>query len=325
MSPANLISGTQVTAAGAGTYYAVYRDTVNNCYGPVSASVVVTILPCCPTITNLTSDNINPSTCNGTDGSIKICGMIPSAGGYIINYDLNGIPAAPLTNQTADANGCITISGLSAGNYANIIVSEPVACPAGSNALSAVLSDPPTPASPTNVQASPNPICIGSTSQLTATCSGSALVWYTDIGLTNTTGSSVSPITTTTYYAVCENLGCKSIPVSLTLIVDTIPVVHASASPATICVGEQSTLSATGASTYVWTPGGMSGASVTVAPIVTTTYTVTGTVNGCTDEDTVTVVVNPITTDGNTSATACDNYTWNGSTYTLTGTYTYPR
>ncbi len=48
---------------------------------------------------------------------------------------------------------------------------------------------------------------------------------------------------------------------------------------ATICEGGQTTLTATGADSYTWEPGGLTGSTVTVNPTVTTTYTVTGKLN----------------------------------------------
>jgi hypothetical protein len=51
--PANLISGTSVTAAGPGTYYAVFYDPANNCYGTENKLVITANT--CPTRTvNLT-------------------------------------------------------------------------------------------------------------------------------------------------------------------------------------------------------------------------------------------------------------------------------
>ena len=45
----------------------------------------------------------------------------------------------------------------------------------------------------------------------------------------------------------------------------------------TICPGDQTTLTATGANSYLWSPNNETTASITVSPSVTTTYTVTGT------------------------------------------------
>lgn len=61
-----------------------------------------------------------------------------------------------------------------------------------------------------------------------------------------------------------------------------------------ICPGSSTTLSASGASTYTWNPGGLTGSSVTVSPVTNTTYTVTGTnASGCTTTKTVSVTMLP--------------------------------
>ncbi len=71
-----------------------------------------------------------------------------------------------------------------------------------------------------------------------------------------------------------------------------------------ICVGASATLNTTtitGSPTYLWAPGGAITSSITVSPIVTTTYTVTVTQGGCTTTDEQEVVVNPLP---NTTITA---------------------
>lgn len=66
-----------------------------------------------------------------------------------------------------------------------------------------------------------------------------------------------------------------------------------------LCNGESTSLTASGADTYSWTPAtGLSStstATVTATPLSTTTYTITGTdtVNGCNNFSTATLVVNP--------------------------------
>jgi uncharacterized protein (TIGR02145 family) len=73
--------------------------------------------------------------------------------------------------------------------------------------------------------------------------------------------------------------------------------VTASASPATICSGSSSTLTASGASTYSWSHSLGSGSSKTVTPTSNTTYSVTGTsTTGCSNTATVFVTVNPLPT-----------------------------
>lgn len=73
--------------------------------------------------------------------------------------------------------------------------------------------------------------------------------------------------------------------------------VQATANIAEICEGEQATLTATGALNYVWSPtttlSSPFGSTVTAAPTVTTTYTVTGTdANGVSNTSSITITVN---------------------------------
>lgn len=111
-------------------------------------------------------------------------------------------------------------------------------------------------------------------------------------------GSSITvyPTATTTYYVANYQGSCWSLCDAVTVTVTPQPTVSASLSQNNICPGSSSTLSANGASTYLWSPSGglssTSGASVTASPTSTTTYTVTGTdANACTATASVTVNV----------------------------------
>ena len=59
------------------------------------------------------------------------------------------------------------------------------------------------------------------------------------------------------------------------------------------CAGSSITLSATGASSYTWDNAVINGQSFQ-APATTTTYTVTGLLNGCTNTDQVVVTINQL-------------------------------
>lgn len=61
----------------------------------------------------------------------------------------------------------------------------------------------------------------------------------------------------------------------------------------TICEGESTIITASGANTYSWNTGATT-ASITVSPNTTTTYTVTGSNNFGTDTETFTITVNPL-------------------------------
>jgi hypothetical protein len=90
-----------------------------------------------------------------------------------------------------------------------------------------------------------------------------------------------------------------------------------SASSTAICVGKSDTLTASGASTYTWLPGGTTGNNLIVSPTVTTTYTVNAVDStGCTSSTTITITVNPLpnVTSSAQNPTICD-----GNSTVLTG------
>lgn len=89
-----------------------------------------------------------------------------------------------------------------------------------------------------------------------------------------------------------NNCGNGTASPALAIAIKPLPIVSASANPTSICTGENTQLSAQGtASSYLWNPGNISGTPVTVAPGQTTTYTLTGNLNGCSDSTTIPVVV----------------------------------
>ncbi|RMG73811.1 MAG: hypothetical protein D6722_03215, partial [Bacteroidetes bacterium] len=118
----------------------------------------------------------------------------------------------------------------------------------------------------------------------------------------------------------CGNVGTLG---SLDAFVSTTGIT-ASASPNVLCAGESTTLTTSVSSvpgyTYVWTPGNLTGASPTVTPASSTTYTVTATdPAGCASTATVNVTVNPSPTSSfNMPLQACAGQSVN-IVYTGTG------
>jgi gliding motility-associated-like protein len=87
---------------------------------------------------------------------------------------------------------------------------------------------------------------------------------------------------------------CRVITDVVTLKIIQSPPILASATPASICTGNKSTLVASGANTYLWSPSGEKTATILVSPSTNTTYTVIGTdtVTGCISKAIVPVTVN---------------------------------
>lgn len=141
-----------------------------------------------------------------------------------------------------------------------------------------------------SVASSPTAICAGNTATLTA--SGATTYTWAPLGVSGATATD-SPTVTTTYTVTGDNGSCTGTQ-TLTLVVNANPTITATASTATICTGSSTSLTASGASTYTWNPGALTGSNVAVSPTVSTTYTVDGdNGTGCITSSTVDVFVNP--------------------------------
>ena len=131
-------------------------------------------------------------------------------------------------------------------------------------------------------------VCTGTNTTLTATSSGT-VVWNNGIldGVAfPVVGGTSNYIATATDANGCTNTD------TVTITGLALPQVNAG-NDQTICAGDFVTLSASGAITYAWDNNVIDG--VPVAPMSTTTYTVTGTgANGCENTDDVTITVNAL-------------------------------
>jgi hypothetical protein len=147
---------------------------------------------------------------------------------------------------------------------------------------------------PPQVAASNNgPICEFASATLTATGSNGTFEWLP--GNLSGASVSVSPSSTTTYSCVItDGNGCTNLSTT-TVTVNPLPSVTAATSA--ICAGDTALVTASGASTYQWFPGNLTGSSISLPLTASTTFTVTGTdLNGCSSNAIVTVNVNPLPT-----------------------------
>ena len=112
--------------------------------------------------------------------------------------------------------------------------------------------------------ATSNTICNGSPTTLNS--SGANTYVWNPGNLSGSSSVSVSPTTTTTYTVIGTSAsGCTNTNTT-TITVNALPNVTASATSNTICNGNSTTLNSSGANTYVWNPGNLSGSSVSVSP-----------------------------------------------------------
>ncbi len=129
--------------------------------------------------------------------------------------------------------------------------------------------------------------CAGTPDTLTVTGSGPYL-WSN--GATTST-IIVNPGSTHIYTVTVGASGCSSSATDTVTIVP-IPTVTLQGTQL-ICKGDETTLTATGGGTYLWSPGGGTDASIMVTPGSTTTYTIIVTKQGCQKDSTLKVTVNP--------------------------------
>ena len=137
--------------------------------------------------------------------------------------------------------------------------------------------------------------------------------------ISTTTGEvDISASTAGTYVITYTDTDAATATFNLTI--NALPTVIVSTSAGTICDGESTILTASGASTYVWNDGNTDNPR-TVSPTTTTLFTATGTdSNGCTSSGGTTITVNP--QDSAAFNYAASSYCANGTdpTPTITGT-----
>lgn len=174
------------------------------------------------------------------------------------------------------------------------------------------------------------PAVIGITPSATTICNGGSVTLTGTGGFTYgwntgemTPSITVSPTVSTTYTVGSQNInGCTG-SATILITVNPKPTINATATPASVCPGVQSSLAATGGVSYAWSPGGAIGTPVNVTPASTTIYSVTGTDgNNCTNTASVTLNVFTAPTVGLVAATSpiCEG---TSTTLTASGAINY--
>jgi large repetitive protein len=186
------------------------------------------------------------------------------------------------------------------------------------------------------LSASPSKICAGESVTLTARGCDGVIEWQTN-PVQTTPSITVTPLTSNTYTAVCKQFGCVSKPGSVDVIVTPKPKApEVLCEKEELCPGEDMTLTATNCNGQVKWSTGQETTTIVVKPTVTTSYTVTCTVNGCTSDvsKAFVITVKPIAvptitvtntvicagSSTNLTATGCTGkVTWYYDDKTLTG------
>lgn len=262
--PSSLIGGTVTAMPLVSTVYTVEGSDVNGCKTTNTVAVNVSPAP------SITTTHPPSSSCAGSPVILTASG----ASSYTWNP---GVLTGSLVSVTPSATTVYTIAATSS-----------LSC-AGSATVNVKITASPT----ITAIASPTAICAGTSSTLTAS---GAITYTWEPGTLNGTSVVVSPTASTIFTITGQTGGCTSTE-TISLNVITPSTITVATSSNTICAGETVTLTSTGAATYSWNPGALTGSSVAVNPTVTTTYTVDGDNGfGCIDTKTITVNVNALPT-----------------------------
>jgi gliding motility-associated-like protein len=273
------------------------RRTIDQSQGFDSSFVTINVNPIpSATITRTPSNSPIP---DGATVTLQV--PVVSGGSYTWaptggTTNGNEYTVAPVTTTTytatvLDASGCSSTSTLQ-------VVVDPLLpgtlnnqALCGAQAATAITGSPATGGDPSNYVYSWESRPLGGS---WASITGASMSSFTP---------NPTPTVTTDYRRKVTNLGVSKSVIG-TLTIASNPVVTVSPSATTINVGSSATLTASGASTYIWalTPTPQNGASTTVTPTINTTYSVTGKdQNGCEGSTTVAVTV---VLDGGTVTTA---------------------
>lgn len=292
-SPVIGATSTSLNVTSAGSYQVAIVNTTNTCAGKTDFTSIQ--FHSAPVVTASVN---NASVCSGT------------------SVTLTGSGAATYTWTPGNLSGTtVNVSPSTTTTYTVVGLSS-FGCADTANVAVNVLARPTVVAS-SNVSS----VCNGNIAILTS--SGASTYNWQPV---NTNGSSVSvtPSSATTYTVTgtaangCTNTATVAVSVQAT------PTVTATVANATICSGNSTTLSGTGATNYTWFPGLITGPTPTVTPASTTTYTLVGIgSNGCSSNATVTVTVNTspsvvingdnVICEGETvtlNVNGADNYFW---------------
>lgn len=272
-------NGAQVTLSGSGAQSYTWTSGVTNgmAFTPASTNTYT-----------VTGTDVNG--CMGTDQVVVIVNPVPTvqlqnaticAGSNTVLTPTLSSPAGTLLWSTGQTTPTITVNPQQTTSYT--VVHTLNGC-SSSPATATVTVNP----LPTVNAGADQALCVGGQATLTGT-GASSYSWSG--GITN--GVPFTPASTTTYTLTGTDAnGCINTD-QVVVTVHPLPNINAGAD-ATICVGQQFVLSATGGTTYVWSNGSQNGQSVTPA-LGANTYIVTGTdANGCVNTDQVTVTVVPV-------------------------------
>lgn len=272
--------------------------------------------------TGATTDAIVASTTGWYSVAITasgICTVTDSV--YIVVIDANSAPALGVDTST-----CATAVPLDAGYWPGSTylwsggdTTQTISAAVSGTYIASVTTPCGVIADTIVINVNPLPVVnLGNDSTF---CGSATLVAGTgvDTYLWNTSETTATITTTTSgiyNVAVVNTFGCSNAD-TIAVVVNALPAIAVTGSTEVCGTTSGTTLTATGATTYVWENGPSTDVN-TVYPVADSSFIVTGTdANGCSNNDTVTVIVHalPVVTLGNDSAQCAGTITLDAGVY----------
>ena len=316
-----------VQAVGTSTYTVIGTDA-NGCQNSDQVNVIVNPLPVVDAgvnqaicigdqVTLSGSGALNYAWDNGVFDGIAFTPQLGTLTYTVIGTDANGcqntdninVTVNPLpiisagVDQTVCADQMVTLIGTGASTISwnqGVTNGVPFLAPVGSTVYTVTGTDQNGCVNTDQVTVNVNPlpnvvagqdqvVCDGQ--QITLNGSG-AVSYQWDNGVQDGVAF-LQGVGTTTYTVIGTDInGCQNSD-QVDVLVNPLPVVDAG-QDLSVCIGDQVTLSGSGAVSYAWDFGVVDGMAFT-PPLGTTTYSVIGTdLNGCQNTDNLDITVNPL-------------------------------
>ncbi|MCO5258357.1 MAG: SprB repeat-containing protein, partial [Lentimicrobium sp.] len=319
---------TQIVIPAGQASYEIPYYAVNDGTGDNAETFIVRVRNSCPCDENISyveeviniyeqvtiaSVSATNAQCAGQSNGVITINATGGSGSYL--YSINN----GTTWQSSN-----TFTGLSAGSY-TVLVRDPGSCYEPVSAAATIGEPQPIVAN----AGSDVSICSGTSTQLNGT-GGVLYSWSPATGLSNPSIANpvASPAVTTTYTLTVTNASGQCASTDQVIVtVNPSPVITVNPAEVEVCRGTEVTITASGAASYVWNPGGATSASITVSPVSNTSYTVTGTAaNGCTGTASSLVIVkatpNNVSAGPDAGIGLCETHQLQGSA-TGSGTLLY--
>jgi PKD repeat protein len=282
-----------------------------------------------------TNWQLGPALATGAQFDFESVALHELGHGHQLSHVINNSDVMHYSIASAVNKRVLIAQDITAGND---VMSRNVISVCAQPAMTALAPGTCTVTAPTSSFNIVSNVCVGQSVALTNTTTGGASNYsWTITGGSPATSTLQNP--STSYAAagvysitLLASNGVGTSSQTKTINVVVIPTIGVTSN--SICSGSSTTLTASGGTSYTWTPGGLTGANQTLNPAITTVYTVLGSNGTCTNaaSGTVSVVTTPTVSVPNAAicagsstlitASGATNYTWtpgalNGNSQTL--------